>query len=84
MGGTHFTGFSFRQCSNHARTDRTLHPPETVWKLKQDLTTASQWQITRKDQLDSYAQFIDATIDPLCPRPTIFADGRDTLHVRCK
>ena len=30
LRGAHFTGFSFRQCSNHARTCRTLHPPGTA------------------------------------------------------
>ena len=43
-----------------------------------------QLPIARKDQLDSYARFIVATIDPLCPRPTIFANGRDTLYVEYK
>ena len=62
LEGAHFTGFSFRQCSNHARTCRTLHPSGTAWKSQQDLTL--QWLIARKDQLDSYETFIDATLDP--------------------
>ena len=33
FGGAHFTSFSFRKCSNHARTCRTLHTSETVLKL---------------------------------------------------
>ena len=38
----------------------------------------------RKDQLDSHARFIDATLDPLCSRPTTFIDGKATLHVKHK
>ena len=62
-----------------------LHPPGTVSMetLEQDLTL--QWPIARKDdQLDSYARFIDATLDPSYSRPTTFVDGRHTLHVKCK
>ena len=69
LEGAHFTGFSFRQCSNHARTCRTLHPSGTTWKLKQDL--AMQSPIVRKHQLDSHARFIDDTLDPSCSLPSI-------------
>ena len=78
LGCNYFTGFRFRQCSNHARTCRTLHPSETVWKLKQDFPM--QWPIVRKDQLDSHARFIDATLDRSCSLRSTFLDGRHTLH----
>ena len=68
---------------SNTRTCITLHPSGTAWKLYQDLTL--QLPIVRKDQLASYARFIDATFtNPSCPRPTTFADGRHTLYVKCK
>ena len=33
----------------------------------------------RKHQLDSYARFIDVTLDPSCSRSTTFVDGRHTF-----
>ena len=81
-GATHFTGLSFRQCLNHARARRTLHPSGTAWKLKQGLSM--QWPIVRKHQLDSHARFIDDTLDPSCSLPSIFFDGKYTSHARRK
>ena len=42
LGGVHFTSWSFRQCSNRAKTCRTLHQSGIAWKLYQNVTTYIQ------------------------------------------